>query len=107
MARDMVEKCEEIIRAGDGEVIDTPGTVEVEDLVIDLNHWVGTTRMGTDSRSSVVDTRGRVHDLPNLFVADASVFPAYPEKNPTLTNIALSWRTADGIADRFRRNELG
>ena len=107
MARDMVEKCEAIIRAGDGEVIATPGNVEVDDLVIDLNHWVGTTRMGTDSRSSVVDTLGRCHDLPNLFVADASVFPAYPEKNPTLTNIALSWRTGDGIAERFRRGELG
>ena len=53
------------------------------------------------------DGRFGQNDLPNLFVADASVFPAYPEKNPTLTNIALSWRTADGIADRFRRNELG
>lgn len=107
MAQDMVGKCEAVIRAGDGEVIDTPGTVSVDDLVIDLNHWVGTTRMGTDSRDSVVDTTGRTHDLPNLFVADASVFPAYPEKNPTLTNIALSWRTADGIAERFRRKELG
>ena len=107
MARDMVEKCEEIIRAGDGEVIETPGNVTVDDLVIDLNHWVGTTRMGTDRRSSVVDTTGRSHDLPNLFVADASVFPAYPEKNPTLTNIALSWRTADGIIERFERDELG
>ena len=107
MAQDMVEKCEEIIRAGEGEVIETPGTVRVEDLVIDLNHWVGTTRMGTDPSTSVVDTLGRTHDLPNLFVADASVFPAYPEKNPTLTNIALSWRTADGIVERFRRDELG
>ena len=107
MARDMVEKCEEIIRAGDGEVISTPGLVTREDLVIDLNHWVGTTRMGTDPKSSVVDTRGRSHDLPNLFVADASVFPAYPEKNPTLTNIALSWRTADGIVELFDRSELG
>lgn len=106
MAQDMVGKCEEIIRAGSGEVIETPGTVTVEDLVIDLNHWVGTTRMGTDERTSVVDTRGRSHDVPNLFVADASVFPAYPEKNPTLTNIALSWRTADGIAERFRRREI-
>ncbi len=105
MAQDMVEKSEEIIRAGGGEVIETPGTVRVQDLVIDLNHWVGTARMGTDPKTSVVDTRGRSHDIANLFVADASVFPAYPEKNPTLTNIALSWRTADGIAERFRRDD--
>ena len=107
MAQDMVEKCEEIIRAGDGEVIGTPGSVKVADLVIDSNHWVGTTRMGKDPKTSVVGTDGRAHDLPNLFVADASVFPAYPEKNPTLTNIALSWRTADGIVERFQRGELG
>lgn len=106
MAQDMVEKCEEIIRAGEGEVLQTPGTVGVDDLVIDLNHWVGTTRMGLDPRTSVVDPRGRLHDVPNLFVADASVYPEYPEKNPTLTNIALSWRTAEGIADRFRAGEM-
>ena len=107
MAQDMVEKCEEIIRAGGGDVIETPGTVGVDDLGIDVNHWVGTTRMGSDPRTSVVNPQGRSHDVPNLFVADASVFPANPEKNPTLTNIALSWRTADGIVERFRHKELG
>ena len=107
MAQDMVEKCEEIIRAGGGEVIETPGTVQVSDLVIDLNHWVGTTRMGTDPKTSVVDPTGRSHDVPNLFVGDASVFPAYPEKNPTLTNIALSWRMGDLLAERFKRGEIG
>jgi len=105
MARDMVSTCEEIIRAGGGEVISTPGEASVEDLVIDLNHWVGTTRMGADARSSVVDTDGRCHDHANLYVADASVFPAYPEKNPTLTNIALSWRTAERLAERMTRGE--
>ena len=107
MARDMVEKCEAIVRAGAGEVIRTPGEPTVEDLVIDLNHWVGTTRMGTDPKTSVVDPTGRSHDLPNLFVGDASVFPANPEKNPTLTNIALSWRMAEGLSGRFRDGSLG
>lgn len=106
MAQDMVDKCEEIIRAGGGEVLHSPGTVRLRDLRLDRNHWVGTARMGTAPSMSVVDSSGRSHDLPNLFVADASVYPAYPEKNPTLTNIALSWRTADGIVERFRRGEI-
>jgi hypothetical protein len=38
--------------------------------------------------------------------AVASVFAANPEKNPTLTNIALSWRTSDGIVESFRRKEI-
>lgn len=106
MADDMVATCEEIIRAGGGEVISSPGKITQRKLVIDLNHWVGTTRMGTDPRTSVVDPTGRSHDIPNLFVGDASVFPHYPEKNPTLSNIALSWRMADHLIERFRKNEL-
>ena len=57
-------------------------------------------------KTSVVNARGRSHDVPNLFVCDASVFAANPEKNPTLTNIALSWRTSDGIVESFRRKEI-
>ncbi|MEO8657811.1 MAG: GMC family oxidoreductase [Bryobacteraceae bacterium] len=106
MANDCVATCEEIIRAAGGRVILTPGTVDPSKLQIDYNHWVGTVRMGKDPKSSVVNTAGQSHDIPNLFIADASVFAAYPEKNPTLTNIALSWRTADGLAAKFRNREI-
>ena len=106
MAQDMVETCEEIIRSAGGEVLRTPGTVTRNKLQIDQNHWVGTTRMGTNPRESVVNTQGQSHEIPNLFIADASVFPAYPEKNPTLTNIALSWRTSELLVEKFRRGEL-
>jgi choline dehydrogenase-like flavoprotein len=107
MAQDMTARCEEIIRAGGGEVIATPGKVTPDKLVIDQNHWVGTVRMGDNPKSSVLDRFGRSHDVPNLFVGDASVFPAYPEKNPTLTNIALSWRMSDHLVELARKGELG
>jgi choline dehydrogenase-like flavoprotein len=106
MAQDMVNTCEDIIRAGGGEVMSTPGKVNTAKLEIDYNHWVGTVRMGKDPKTSVLDTFGRSHDVPNLFVGDASVFPAYPEKNPTLTNIALSWRMSDHLAELARKGEL-
>jgi choline dehydrogenase-like flavoprotein len=63
--------------------------------------------MATDPKTSVVNTSSQCHDIPNLFVGDASVFPANPEKNPTLTNIALSWRMSDRLIEKFRRGELG
>jgi len=44
--------------------------------------------------------------VANLFIGDGSVFPAYPEKNPTLTNVALAWRMAEKLAARARRGEL-
>lgn len=106
MAQDMVNTSEEIIRAGGGEVLSTPGKVRVEDLVIDLNHWVGTTKMGRDPKKSVVNVDSQSHDIPNLFVGDASVFAAYPEKNPTLSNIALSWRMSERLAEKMKRKEI-
>lgn len=106
MAQDMVETCEEIIRSAGGEVLRTPGIASRSKLQIDYNHWVGTTRMGTSSKESVVNTHCQSHEIPNLFIGDASVFPANPEKNPTLTNIALSWRTSELLTEKFRRGEL-
>ena len=98
MADDMIVTCEEIIRAAGGRIIVTPGKADASKLQIDYNHSVGTTRMGRDPKTSVLNTDCQSHDVANLFVGDASVFAAYPEKNPTLTNIALAWRTSEKIS---------
>ncbi len=107
MAKDMVQTCLEVIEAARGKVHSQPGEITADKLGIDSNHWVGTTRMGTDPRNSVVNTFGQLHDARNIFVGDSSVFAAYPEKNPTLTNIALSWRMSEHLAQQARKGELG
>jgi choline dehydrogenase-like flavoprotein len=106
MARDMVDTCREVIHSAGGEILYEPTNVTAESLQIDSNHWVGTVRMGRDPKTSVVNLSGQSHEIPNLFIGDASVFPAYPEKNPTLTNITLSWRMSDHLIEKFRRGEL-
>ena len=58
-------------------------------------HAMGMCRMGTSAADSVVDSGGRSFDVPNLFVMDNSVFPSSLAVNPSLTQIALSLRTAD------------
>lgn len=55
--------------------------------------------MHADPRLGVVDAFGRVHDAPGVSVCDASTFTTLPEKNPTLTAMALSMRAADRAAD--------
>jgi len=60
-------------------------------------HPMGGCRMGTDRATSVTDAFGRVHGLPWLRVADASLFPASAEANPYLTVQALADRVAEGI----------
>jgi choline dehydrogenase-like flavoprotein len=61
-------------------------------------HLMGTTRMGTNRGTSVVDRDCRVHGYANLFVAGSSVFPTSGYANPTLTIVALALRLADRLA---------
>lgn len=61
------------------------------------SHQCGTTRMGHDPASSVVDTFGRCHDHSNLFIVDASILPTSAAVNPALTVAALAIRTAKHI----------
>jgi len=55
---------------------------------------------------SVVNAWGRTHDVPNLFIADGSVFVTGAAVNPALTISALATRTAAGMVEAFRRGEL-
>ncbi|WP_267381366.1 MULTISPECIES: GMC family oxidoreductase [unclassified Sphingomonas] len=61
-------------------------------------HHIGTARMGTDPRTSMVDGDGRVHGIANLHLAGAAVFPTSSQANPTLTAVALALRLADRLA---------
>lgn len=70
------------------------------------SHEVGTCRMGTDPKTSVLNPFCRTHDIPNLFVVDGSPFVTFPEKNPTLTIMALAVRTARHIAEARRAGDL-
>lgn len=58
-------------------------------------HTVGTCRMGASADESVVDPFGKSWDVPNLWIADNSVFPTSLAANPALTIMALSLRTAE------------
>jgi choline dehydrogenase-like flavoprotein len=63
-------------------------------------HGVGTARMGTDPRSSVLDSRCRVHGFENLYVVDSSSLPSPGAVNTGLTLMALALRAADEISGR-------
>ena len=54
--------------------------------------------MGNDPATSVVDSYGRAHDVPNLFLADGSIFVTGGSANPTCTISALALRVAEHIA---------
>lgn len=77
----------------------------------DIHHWegpqgaghvMGTCRMGSDRKTSVVDRRLRVHGHPNCFVVGSAVFPSVGTANPTLTIAALALRAAADIHSTLR-----
>ncbi len=64
-------------------------------------HHIGTTRMGNDPKTSVVDANCKVHHVDNLYVASSAVFPTSGQANPTLTITAISLRLADHLAQKM------
>ena len=70
---------------------DAPGTAR------DIFHHMGTTRMSQSARSGVTRPDLRCHDVDNLYIAGASVFPAGGIANPTFTALALTLRLADHL----------
>lgn len=91
---------EEFRRSGGLEFTYDPTQLE-EDLVrfgALGGHHIGTTRMGLDPQTSVVDTNCKVHDVHNLYIASSSVFPTSSQANPTLHIIAMSLRLSEHLA---------
>lgn len=79
---------------------------QVEYVVPDTAHLMGGCRMGNDPASSVVNSYGQSHDIPNLFICDASIFVTSSGANPTNTVMALAARTADYLIDKASSGEL-
>ena len=69
---------------------------EAPDMV-SSGHVMGTYRMGSDPRQSVVNRDQQSHDHPNLFLLGSGVFPTSAASNPTLTIAALALRAVSAI----------
>lgn len=64
-------------------------------------HVQGGTILGTSPENSVVNTYGQHWDAENLFVLGGSLFPQAGSANPTPTILALTYRTADAVIQRY------
>ncbi|MEX0360853.1 MAG: GMC family oxidoreductase [Allomuricauda sp.] len=72
----------------------------------EIIHEVGTTRMGDDKKTSVVNSHQQLHDVDNVFIVDAGPFVSQADKNPTWTILALSWRTSDYIVEQLKQQNI-
>ncbi len=72
----------------------------------EIIHEVGGTIMGSDPAKSVTNQWCQTWDVKNLFVTDGGPFCSNADKNPTLTIMALAWRSADYMLEQLRKGEL-
>jgi choline dehydrogenase-like flavoprotein len=72
----------------------------------EMIHEIGTARMGHNDADSVVNQYGQSWAVPNLFIMDGATMVSSPDKNPTLSIIALAWRSADNLTTIAKQGAL-
>ena len=105
MAEFVTPKAVELARAmGAKEVSSFPGLKNYDANRYQFTHIQGGTIMGSSPDRSVVNPYLQHWQVPNLFVLGASTIPQNPSAHPTLTILALTYRTADAIIDRYLKS---
>lgn len=79
------------------EAINKPG---------EIIHEAGTVRMGESPKDSVCNSFGQTWDVKNLFLMDGSIFPSNPDKNLTLTIMALAWRSSEYVIQEMKSGNI-
>jgi choline dehydrogenase-like flavoprotein len=103
-ARAMAQDINEMLEALKAEEVDLAAG---EPSTFGLNiHEVGTVRMGTNPKTSVLNAFNQAHDVSNLFVTDGSCFPSQGCYEPTLTIMAVTARACDYLLREFARGNL-
>ncbi|MEO7652193.1 MAG: GMC family oxidoreductase [Bryobacteraceae bacterium] len=103
MVKDAMNVAEELCRSAGFEVLAKHSTVVPPGESI---HELGTCRMGSDPKKSVLNQYNQTHDVKNLFVVDGSAFVSGGAQNPTLTILALSMRASEYMAEEMRKKAI-
>jgi choline dehydrogenase-like flavoprotein len=69
-------------------------------------HEMGTARMGTSSKNSVLNGHNQVHGAANVFVTDGAFMASSACVNPSLTYMAFTARAADHAVNELNRHNI-
>jgi choline dehydrogenase-like flavoprotein len=110
MAKDMQETFRAIVEAAGGTYVTKIKHPETHPYDIadggGIIHELGVARMGNSPKTSALNKYCQAHHVKNLFVNDAASFVTNPDKNPTLTILALSWRASDYLLEQAKKGNL-
>lgn len=103
MGKDAAEMAEAVLREAGAINIRVSNQLTLPGRII---HELGTARMGSDPKTSVLNKFNQVHDVKNVFVTDGAAFVGAANQNPTLTILALTIRACEYLADEMKRGNL-
>jgi len=110
MAHDMQQTFRAIVEAAGGTYLtEAPSTGEFPYGIAvggEIIHETGTVRMGKDPKTSALNQFCQAHDVKNLFVTDGACFVTNPDKNPTLSILALSWRASEYLLAEAKKGNV-
>jgi len=95
--------CAEVLRAAGGEYwgVGSPQTPGYS------QHETGPCRFGNDPKKFVTNRWGQTHDVRNLYICDASIFPFCTDKTTTISILAFTLRTCEYLIKNLRQGEHG
>ncbi len=70
------------------------------------NHEMGTARMGSDPKTSVLNGFNQMHEVPNVFITDGSCMTSGSCVNPSITYMALTARACGYAVKELKRMNL-
>jgi glucoside 3-dehydrogenase (cytochrome c) catalytic subunit len=103
MAEDMAVAAQEMFEVAGFEIVDVGRRLLTEGWSI---HELGTSRMGSDPKTSALNQFQQSHDVKNLFVVDGSSHVSASCQNPTWTIMALAWRSCEYLAGELKKGAL-
>jgi choline dehydrogenase-like flavoprotein len=110
MAKDMQETFRAIVESVGGTYLTrTSHTGEFPHGISkggEIIHELGTVRMGANPKTSALNAFCQAHDAKNVFVTDGACFVTNPDKNPTLSIMAISWRASDYLLEQAKKGNL-
>jgi choline dehydrogenase-like flavoprotein len=98
LIEDQKQTLADLARVGELEIRESPKPLQIGMA----SHELGTARMGSDPRTSVLNQYNQCWDIPNVYVMDGAAFVSSGFQNPTLTMMALCARACDRLSDELK-----
>jgi len=104
LVEDMGNTAAEMLEAAGAKNISvSTGPISTPGILI---HEVGTARMGSDPKTSVLNRFNQAWEVKNLFVTDGACYVSSANQNPTLTMMAITTRACDYLVEELRAGRL-